>query len=79
MGFSRRMSLDERWQRLARYVFLSGAIIIVLFAIAGVLVRPDEAPLHDLLGLSQWLLLVIWLPCMVALASRLRDFNLRHS
>ena len=76
IGFSKRMAQDTMWQGLAKYSFLTGVSVIVLFITAGVLARPSDAPLHHLLGLSQWLLLALWLPTMGALALRLATNDL---
>lgn len=66
-----RLAADERWRGLAGYSRAVGIAIIVLFVGGGMLVRPVEAPLHDWLGLWQWVLIVIWFSCVIALGVRL--------
>jgi hypothetical membrane protein len=68
---SRRMRADARWMPLAPYAFATGVATLVLFVIGAVLVRPASGPLHPWLGLFQWILLAVWLPCTVVLARRL--------
>ncbi len=68
---SRRMAGDPRWRGLATYSLASGITIAVLFVANGVLVIPDDAPLHPYAGLAQRAVLVVLFPCMIVLALRL--------
>ncbi len=68
---SRRMARDPRWKSLSTYALLSGTAMLVLIVVGGGLVRPPGAPLHAWFGLFQWVLLAVWLPCVVVLALRL--------
>jgi hypothetical protein len=42
-----------------------------MFVAFGVLVGPDDAPLHPWAGLAQRVVLAVWFPCMIVLALRL--------
>lgn len=68
---SRRMARDPKWKSVATYALACGIVMLVLFLVGGGLVRPPGAPLHAWLGLFQWVLLVVWLPCTIVLAFRL--------
>ena len=68
---SRRMVRDPRWKSLATYALATGIAMLVLILASGSLVRPPGAPLHAWLGLFQWVLLAVWLPCTIILALRL--------
>lgn len=68
---ARRMVGDARWQGLAAYARAAGVAIVVLMVAGGGLARPPGAPLHAWLGLYQWVILAVWLPCTIALALRL--------
>jgi hypothetical protein len=69
---SLRLARDPRWHGLATYTRAAGAAALVGFIVMGVLVMPDDAPLHDWAGLGQRLLiLVVLFPCRVVLAMRL--------
>jgi nitrate/nitrite transporter NarK len=71
LALARRLSRDPRWADLARYVRVVGVVLLLLFLALGVLARPVGAPLHDSFGLSQWIFLGVWFPCLAALAVRL--------
>jgi hypothetical membrane protein len=68
---SRRMAHDPRWRSLVTYALVTGIAMLVLFLAAVGLVRPPGAPLRPWWGLFQWILLAVWLPCLVVLALRL--------
>jgi hypothetical membrane protein len=69
---SRRLARDARWRGIATYTLIAGAAAFVGFAIGGTLVVPDDAPLHDWLGLYQRLVfLAVIFPCRIVLSQRL--------
>lgn len=68
---SRRLADDPRWRNLGTYSLASGITIVVLFVANGVLVIPDDAPLHPYAGLAQRAVLAVLFPCMIVLALRL--------
>lgn len=68
---SRRLADDPRWRSLATYSLASGITILFLFVANGVLVIPDDAPLHPYAGLAQRAVLAVLFPCMIVLALRL--------
>jgi hypothetical membrane protein len=69
---SRRLARDARWGGLATYTLIAGIVALVAFAIGGTLVVPDNAPLHDWLGLYQRLvLLAVIFPCRIVLSLKL--------
>jgi hypothetical protein len=70
---SRRIANDARWSRLATYTLVAGIIALAGFVAGGVLVMPDDAPLHQWAGLFQRaLILVVLFPCRIVLSLRLR-------
>ena len=69
---SRRLARDPRWRSLALYTRAAGALSVAGFVVMGVLVMPDDAPLHDWAGLAQRaLILVVLFPCRILLSMRL--------
>jgi hypothetical membrane protein len=68
---SRRLARDARWRDLATYTLVTGITLLILFVAFGVLVGPDDAPLHEWAGLAQRLVLLVWFPCTIVLALRL--------
>lgn len=69
---SRRIASDARWSGLATYTLVAGITALAGFVAAGVLVMPDDAPLHDWAGLVQRaLILLVLFPCRVVLSLRL--------
>jgi hypothetical membrane protein len=68
---SRRLAGDARWRDLATYTLATGITLLILFVASGVLVGPDDAPLHRWGGLAQRLVLLVWFPCTIVLALRL--------
>lgn len=68
---SRRMAANPRWRNLSTYTLASGVALLAFFVASGILVRPETAPLHDYLGLTQRLFLAVWFSCLVVLALRL--------
>jgi hypothetical membrane protein len=75
LGFivvSRRLAADPRWRSLAGYVLVAGVAAVGMFVVNGVLVIPDDAPLHKWAGLVQRVvLLVVLFPCTIVLSLRL--------
>jgi hypothetical membrane protein len=69
---SRRLARDRRWRSLATYALAAGVVALAGGVITNVLVRPDDAPLHDFAGLVQRLVILVALfPCRIALSLRL--------
>jgi hypothetical membrane protein len=68
---SRRMAADPRWRSLATYALATGIALLVMFVAFGVLVGPDDAPLHPWAGLAQRVVLAVWFSCTIGLALRL--------
>jgi hypothetical membrane protein len=69
---SRRLARDSRWHGIATYTLIAGIVALVGFAVGGTLVVPDDAPLHDWLGLYQRLImLAVIFPCRIVLSLRL--------
>jgi hypothetical membrane protein len=68
---SRRMAADPRWAGLATYALATGTAWLVTLVAFGVLVMPDDAPLHPWAGLAQRVVLAVWFSCTIALALRL--------
>jgi hypothetical membrane protein len=68
---SRRMAGDPRWRSLATYALATGIALLVMFVAFGVLVGPDDAPLHPWAGLAQRVVLAVWFSCTIVLALRL--------
>ena len=72
IALSRRLARDPSWQSLASYSLAAGVASLLGFVAMGILVMPDDAPLHEWAGLAQRLLIVLVLfPCRVALSMRL--------
>jgi len=72
VAVSRRAARDPRWRSLAPYCLTAGVAGIAAFVAMGILVMPDDAPLHEWAGLGQRLvILVILFPCRVVLSMRL--------
>lgn len=68
---SRRLARDPRWRGLAGYALAAGIVAVTGFVAGGRLAMPEAAPLHEWAGLWQRGLLLVVLPCWVALALRL--------
>jgi hypothetical membrane protein len=69
---SRRLARDPSWRSLATYSLAAGVVSLLGFVAMGMLVMPDDAPLHEWAGLAQRMLIVVVLfPCRVALSTRL--------
>jgi hypothetical membrane protein len=68
---SRRMAADPSWRSLAGYTLATGTALLVMFVAFGVLVGPDDAPLHPWAGLAQRVVLAVWFSCTIVLALRL--------
>ncbi len=72
IAISRRAARDPRWQSIATYTFAAGIVALAGFLAGGVLFMPDDAPLHDWIGLYQRVLvLAVLFPCRVLLSLRL--------
>ena len=56
---------------LATYALATGIALLVMFVAFGVLVGPDDAPLHPWAGLAQRVVLAVWFSCTIVLALRL--------
>lgn len=64
---SRRLARDPRWRSLATHTPVAGAVALAGFVVAGRFVMPDDAPLHDWVGLAQRLLILLAVfPCRIA-------------
>jgi len=69
---SRRLVRDPRWRSLATYTLAAGIAVVAGGIVMNVLVRPDDASLHDFAGLVQRLIiLAVLFPCRIALSWRL--------
>lgn len=72
IALSRRCAADPRWRNLAGWVMVAGVLAALSFPFMGVLVIPDDAPLHDWAGLAQRMIVLAFLfPARIALAVRL--------
>jgi hypothetical membrane protein len=70
---SRRLAKDASFRSLAKYTAACGLIALIGFVLAGRFAIPDDAPLHDFVGLVQRLIiLAVTFPCLVTLAVRLQ-------
>jgi len=68
---SRRLLLDDNWQRLAPHALLTGVFILVFFLVFGILARPQDALLHAWGGFIQRMMLGVWFGCTILLSIRL--------
>ena len=68
---SRRMARDPSWRGLATYALATGIAWLGMLVVFGVLVMPDDAPLHPWAGLAQRVALAVWFSCSILLALRL--------
>ena len=71
MALAPRLARDPGWIGLSRYVGAAGVVLLLLFIAGSTLVRPASGPLHDWLGLFQWVYLGVWFTCVAVLAVRL--------
>jgi hypothetical membrane protein len=72
IALSRRCAADPRWRSLADWVMLAGVLAALSFPFMGLMVIPDDAPLHDWAGLAQRVIVLAFLfPARIALAVRL--------
>lgn len=72
--FSRRLAKDPHFRPLATYMAICGGLALIGFMVMAHFAMPDDAPLHDVAGLIQRVvLLVVTLPCLIILAARLRS------
>jgi hypothetical membrane protein len=79
VALSRRMGDDGRWRSLSRYTLACGVVIVALFPIMGALAMREGAPLRQVAGLLQRLILVVWFPCVIALSMRLAHVGDGHA
>jgi hypothetical membrane protein len=72
LALAPRLAADERWRGLARYTRAAGVVALVGFVVTGALVVPENAPLHDVAGLVQRVLVLgVIFPGRVALSVRM--------
>jgi len=71
VALSRRMARDPAWRNLSAYTLACGVTMLVLFPAMGALAMRDGAPLRGVAGLLQRLILLVWFPCTLVLATRL--------
>ncbi len=72
LALSRRLARDPRWRSIATYTLTCGGLALAGFVVMGVLVMPNDAPLHDWAGLAQRLLIILVLfPCRIVLSLKL--------
>ena len=72
LALSRRLAKDQRFRSLAAHAAVCGGLALVGFVVLGRFAMPDDAPLHELAGLLQRIvILAITFPCLVVLAVRL--------
>lgn len=71
LALAPRLAKDPAWSSLRGYARAVGVVLLLLFVTGSILVRPAGAPLHDWLGLFQWVYLSVWFPCVTVLAVRL--------
>jgi hypothetical membrane protein len=69
---SRRVARDPRWRGIATYTLASGIVALAGFLAGGALFMPDDAPLHDWIGLYQRMIVLgVLFPCRIVLSLRL--------
>ncbi len=79
IALSRRCPADPRWGAIGRWILAAGVMMALSFPLMGVLVLPDDAPLHDWAGLAQRLIILALLfPARLALAVRLLRMTAGH-
>ena len=79
IALSRRCAADPRWRTISGWVLAAGVMAAVSFPVMGVLVLPEDAPLHDWAGLAQRLIvLVLLFPARLVLAIRLLGMTRGH-
>lgn len=71
LALAPRLAKDPAWSDLAAYTRTVGVGLGLLFVTGSILVRPSSSPLHDWLGLFQWIYLGAWFTCIAVLAARL--------
>lgn len=74
---SRQLARDASCRGLAIYTGATGIALLVMFLLNGLLAEMAQAPLHPWLGLIQRAILVVWFPCLITLALRLRRVERR--
>ena len=66
------LAKHAEWRRLAVPVRVAGILMLVSNPFMGILVIPDDAPLHDWAGLAQRLIVLgLLFPARLALSQRL--------
>jgi len=76
IALSRRMAHDPRWSNIAIYTLTAGITALAGFVALGLVVMPDDAPLHQWAGLAQRaLILLVLFPCRIVLSHRLRRIS----
>jgi hypothetical membrane protein len=72
IAVSRRLSRDPKRRSIATYTLAAGSLALAGFVVMGVLVMPDDAPLHEWAGLAQRVLIIaVLFPCRIALSRTL--------
>ena len=72
IALSRRCAADPAMRSLARWLLAAGALSALSFPVMGILVIPDDAPLHQWAGLAQrFIVLGLLFPARIALALQL--------
>lgn len=67
-----RCAADTRWRNISSWVLAAGVLAAISFPLMGILVLPDDAPLHDWAGIAQRAVVVALLfPARIVLAIRL--------
>jgi hypothetical protein len=66
---------DPYWRGLTRYAVITSVTLAVVFLLMGLFAIPSSAPLHPWAGLLQRLVLAVWFPCVIVLATRLLQLS----
>jgi hypothetical membrane protein len=80
LALSHRLAHGSGPSALARYAAVTGVVAFAGFLMLGLLVIPEDTPLHPWAGVAQrLLLLLVLLPCRVAIAERARRIVVPHA